>query len=44
MLGAAHAIEIPFVLGHWTFGANTGLLFDESDEAGRTALSDAMMS
>ncbi len=44
MLGAAHALEIPFVFGHWALGPNTGLIFDEDNEPGRVALSDAMMS
>jgi para-nitrobenzyl esterase len=44
MLGAAHALEIPFVFGHWQLGPNTGLLFDDDNEAGRLALSDAMQS
>jgi para-nitrobenzyl esterase len=44
MLGAAHALEIPFVFGHWDLGPNTDLIFDDGNAAGRVALSDAMMS
>ena len=44
MLGAAHALEIPFVFGHWELGPNSDLLFDDDNAPGRVALSDAMMS
>jgi para-nitrobenzyl esterase len=44
MLGAAHALEIPFVFGHWNLGSEAEMLFDEDNRAGRVALSDAMMS
>jgi para-nitrobenzyl esterase len=44
VLGAAHAFEVPFVFGHWSLGAQSGRLFDESNRPGREALSGAMMS
>ncbi len=44
LLGASHGFEIPFVFGHWNLGAQTGLLFDEGNEAGREALSAQMRS
>jgi para-nitrobenzyl esterase len=44
ILGAAHALEIPFVFGHWDLGPEGEMLFDEDNRAGRVALSDAMMS
>jgi para-nitrobenzyl esterase len=43
-LGAAHSFEIPFVFGHWDLGTQSNLLFDEDNQAGREALSSAMMS
>src|SRR5262245_10802404 len=44
LLGAAHGLEIPFVFGHWEFGPNGRFLFDETNRAGREALSAQMMS
>ena len=44
IVGAAHALEIPFVFGHWDLGALSRYLFDDDNRAGREALSDAMMS
>jgi para-nitrobenzyl esterase len=44
MLGAAHALEIPFVFGHWKLGAQGDRLFTARNEAGRLALSEAMMA
>ena len=44
LLGAAHGIEIPFVFGHWELGASSSSIFDEANEKGRVALSDAMMA
>ena len=42
LLGASHGFEIPFVFGHWNLGPQTGLLFDDGNEAAREALSAAM--
>ena len=44
LIGAAHGLEIPFVFGHWELGQSTGTLFDEKNEQGRVALSEAMMA
>ncbi|MCX8072087.1 MAG: carboxylesterase family protein [Candidatus Binatia bacterium] len=44
LLGAAHGFEIPFVFGHFDLGRTSGLLFTNSNEAGRLVLSRAMMS
>ena len=43
IIGAAHGLEIPFVLGHFDLGAQSSLLFDEDNEAPRLALSRQMM-
>ena len=43
IIGAAHGLEIPFVLGHFDLGAQSSLLFDEDNEAPRLALSRVMM-
>lgn len=44
LLGAAHGFEIPFVFGHFDLGRASDLLFTKENEAGRIALSRAMMS
>jgi para-nitrobenzyl esterase len=44
MLGAAHALEIPFVFGLFDFGRMNRLLWDEERIPARDALSEAMMS
>ena len=44
MLGAAHAMEIPFVLGHLSVGPANRFVFDEERRPAASALSDAMMS
>jgi para-nitrobenzyl esterase len=44
LIGAAHAIEIPFVFGRFELGRMGNRLFDESSEPGRTQLAQAMMS
>jgi para-nitrobenzyl esterase len=44
MLGAAHAMEIPFVFGRWDLGPNSHLLFDDDNAPARLALSEAMQS
>jgi para-nitrobenzyl esterase len=44
MLGAAHAIEIPFVFGLFDLGPGNRFLWDEERIPARDALSDAMMS
>jgi para-nitrobenzyl esterase len=44
MLGAAHAVEIPFVLGHLDLGFANRFLFDERRRPAAEALSHAMMS
>lgn len=43
ILGAAHGLEIPFVMGNFEVGPRSGLLFHEGNEAGRLALSRQMM-
>lgn len=44
LLGAAHAFEIPFVLGGLSLGPVTDNIFPESSMSGARALSDQMMS
>jgi len=46
ILGAAHALEIPFVFGQFFFGdaATSSLIFNEDNWPGRRYVSDAMMS
>ena len=44
LLGAAHAFEIPFMFGHFDLGREARFLYAQANEAGRTALSRAMMS
>lgn len=44
IVGAAHALEIPFVFGWLTFGPVTQIVFDPSNAETDRALSDAMMS
>ena len=44
LLGAAHAIEIPFVFGYQSLGIATRFVFDESKRAGNEQLSRRMMS
>jgi para-nitrobenzyl esterase len=44
MLGAAHAVEIPFVFGTLDLGRGNRFLWDEERIPARDALSDAMMS
>lgn len=44
LLGAAHAFEIPFVLGDWNLRAITRYLASEENRTSRLALSGAMMS
>ena len=44
LLGAAHALEIPFVFGHWDLGRMGEALFTRENEPGREALAEAMMS
>ncbi|WP_339867394.1 carboxylesterase/lipase family protein [Pseudohongiella nitratireducens] len=44
-IGAAHSTEMAFVFGVWGVGfINPDMLYDPSTNAGRDALSDAMMS
>jgi len=43
ILGAAHALEIPFVMGNFDVGPRSSLLFHEGNEAGRLILSRQMM-
>jgi para-nitrobenzyl esterase len=43
IIGAAHGLEIPFVLGHFDLGPQSSLLFDRDNEAPRLALSRQMM-
>ncbi len=42
MLGAAHAMDVPFVFGAVDLGRMSSLVFSEGDAAARKALSDAM--
>jgi len=44
LLGAAHGLEIPFVLGDFEIGAGSDLLFTKANAAARLDLSSAMMS
>ena len=44
LLGAAHAIELPFVFGYQSLGPATRFVFDESKRAGNAELSRRMMS
>jgi para-nitrobenzyl esterase len=44
LLGAAHGLEIPFVLDDFAIGADSGLLFTKGNAAARLDLSSAMMS
>ncbi|HYC22676.1 MAG TPA: carboxylesterase family protein [Candidatus Bathyarchaeia archaeon] len=44
MLGAAHAMEIPFVFGHFDLGPRLEMIFTAQNAPGRQALSQAMMS
>ncbi len=44
MLGASHALEIPFVFGTFDLGRGNRFLWDEARIPERDALSDAMMS
>ena len=44
LLGAAHALEIPFVFGTLDLGRGNRFLWDEERIPARDALSDAMMS
>lgn len=44
IFGAAHAFEIPFVLGGVSLGPLTELVNNSGDEEGRLALSEAMMN
>ena len=43
IVGAAHGLEIPFVLGHFDLGPQSRLLFNERNAAGRLELSRRMM-
>jgi para-nitrobenzyl esterase len=44
LIGAAHGLEIAFVFGHWSQGANSRALYTEANAPGREALSAAMQS
>jgi para-nitrobenzyl esterase len=44
LFGAAHAMEIPFVFGHFDLGWATRFLFDEEKRPGYEDLSKSMMS
>ena len=44
LIGAAHAIEIPFVFGHFQLSPQLDRLFTAASAPGRDALSQAMMS
>jgi para-nitrobenzyl esterase len=42
--GAAHALEIPFVFGHFDLGPRANVMFTADNEPGRELLSAQMMS
>src|SRR5215510_12334194 len=44
MLGAAHALEVPFVFGHFVLGRESNVIFTEDNAPGREALAKKMMS
>lgn len=44
LLGAAHAFEIPFIMGDFDFGDQTSFLYDQSKINERDILSSSMMS
>ena len=44
ILGAAHGLEIPFVLGNFDVGPQSALIFTERNTAGRQKLSTQMMN
>jgi len=44
LLGAAHAIEVPFLFGSFEYGSITNMVFTDENEPGRRTLSRAMMS
>lgn len=44
LLGAAHALEIPFVFGHWQLGEAGETVFTEANRPGREALAGRMMA
>jgi para-nitrobenzyl esterase len=44
LIGAAHGLEIAFVFGHWSQGANSRALYTQENAPGREALSAAMQS
>ena len=43
LIGAGHAIEIPFVFGNYDMGSELSLLFTEENEPGRKELEEAMI-
>jgi para-nitrobenzyl esterase len=43
LIGAGHAIEIPFVFGNYDMGSELSLLFNSENEAGRKELEGAMI-
>ncbi len=43
LLGAAHALEVPFVTGHFLVGNQTQLLFHDNNAPGRLQLANQMM-
>jgi len=44
IVGAAHGLEIPFVLGHFDLGPQSSLLFNERNAPGRLDLTRRMMA
>ena len=44
LLGAAHAFEIPFIMGDFDFGDQTSFLYDKKKTQERDRLSSSMMS
>ena len=43
LIGAGHAIEIPFVFGNYDMGSELSLLFTEENKPGRKELEEAMI-
>lgn len=43
MLGAGHALEIPFVFGHYDLGDELSVIFNDDNAAGRQEVEDAMV-
>jgi para-nitrobenzyl esterase len=44
LLGAGHALEIPFVFGHYDLGPELNRIFNDENAAGRAEVQNAMIS